>query len=54
MLNLFDVKYNIIYNTYVKHKKMVSQESAAETIQTNILILYRVSSLYHSLFSVYI
>ena len=38
------------YNT----KKWSPKKAVAETSQTNILVLYRVSSIYHSLFNIYI
>ena len=34
--------------------KWSPKKAVAETSQTNILVLYRVSSIYHSLFNIYI
>ena len=52
MLTLFDVKYNTIDNTYLKHKKWSLKKAVAETSQTKMLALYHVSSIYHSLFNI--
>ena len=50
MLNLYDVKYNMVDNTYLQHKTRMKNEAVAGTSPTNILVLYHISPLYHSLF----